>query len=140
MIRMKKRTDIDVIINNKRYTLCGYESEEYLQKVAGYINGKYNEMKQQDSYRILDADMKNILMQINIADDYFKLKKQLEDSDIGNTGKSNEIFSLKNEIIVLRNKLEEAEREKKILRQENIEEQKNVVRLETELDSLKKRK
>ncbi len=137
---MKKRTDIDVIINNKRYTLCGYESEEYLQKVAGYINGKYNEMKQQDSYRILDADMKNILMQINIADDYFKLKKQLEDSDIGNTGKSNEIFSLKNEIIVLRNKLEEAEREKKILRQENIEEQKNVVRLETELDSLKKRK
>ena len=31
---MNKFNDIEVIINNKRYTLSGYESEEYLQRVA----------------------------------------------------------------------------------------------------------
>ena len=58
---MKTRTDIEVIIDNKRYTLCGYESEEYLQKVASYINGKYAELKKQDNaYRLMDAEMKNV--------------------------------------------------------------------------------
>lgn len=137
---MKKRTDIEVIINNKRYTLCGYESEEYLQKIASYINGKYTELKQQDNYRILDADMKNTLMQINLADDYFKLKKQLDDVEINNTNKNNEVFRLKNEIVTLQGRLEEAECEKQLLRKENIEEQKKVVRLETELDSLKRKR
>ena len=137
---MKKRTDIEVIINNKRYTLCGYESEEYLQRIASYINGKYAELKQQDNYRILDADMKNTLMQINLADDYFKLKKQLDDVEINNTNKNNEVFRLKNEIVSLQGRLEEAECEKQLLRKENIEEQKKVVRLETELESLKRKK
>ncbi|MCR5331762.1 MAG: cell division protein ZapA [Lachnospiraceae bacterium] len=35
-----KRNDTEVFINNKKYTLSGFESEEYLQKVAAYINTK----------------------------------------------------------------------------------------------------
>lgn len=136
---MKTRTDIEVIIDNKRYTLCGYESEEYLQKVASYINGKYAELKKQDnSYRLMDADMKSILMQINLADDYFKLKKQLDEAENNNIKQKNEIFNLKNEIVALKNRMEEAEKEKELLRKENIEEQKKVVRLETELENLKR--
>ena len=34
---MSSKTDAEVIIGGKIYTLCGYESEEYLQKVASYI-------------------------------------------------------------------------------------------------------
>ena len=136
---MKTRTDIEVIIDNKRYTLCGYESEEYLQKVASYINSKYSELKKQDNaYRLMDADMKSILMQINLADDYFKLKKQLEEAENNNTKQKSEIFNLKNEIVALKNRMEEAEQEKELLRRENIEEQKKVVRLETELENLRK--
>lgn len=131
---MKKRTDIDVIINNKRYTLCGYESEEYLQKIASYINGKYAELKTQESYRILDSDMKNVLMQINLADDYFKAKKLMEDTEQNSDTKSNEIYDLKREIIALQSKLEAAGKEINQLKKENIEEQKKVVRLETELE------
>lgn len=131
---MKKRTDIEVIINNKRYTLCGYESEEYLQKVASYINSKYAELKPQESYRGLDSDMKNVLMQINLADDYFKVKKQFEESENNSSSKSNEIYDLKHEIITLQSKIESFEREITILKKENLEEQKKVVRLETELE------
>ncbi len=45
---MAAKTDAEVLIGGKVYTLCGYESEEYLQKVASYINNKlaeYNAME-----------------------------------------------------------------------------------------------
>ena len=39
---MSAKTDTEVIIGGKVFTLSGYESEEYLQKVASYINNKIN--------------------------------------------------------------------------------------------------
>ena len=37
---MAVKTDTEVIIGGKVLTLSGYESEEYLQRVASYINNK----------------------------------------------------------------------------------------------------
>ena len=37
---MPSKTNTEVILGGKVYTLSGYESEEYLQKVAAYINNK----------------------------------------------------------------------------------------------------
>jgi cell division protein ZapA len=136
---MNKRTDIEVIINNKRYTLGGYESEEYLQKVATYINNKYAELKKQDFYRNLDSDMRNVLLQINLADDYFRLKKQMQTIETDSDSKSNEIFDLKHEIILLQTKLEVVERELIAAKEDNLEEQKRVIRLETELNESRKK-
>ena len=135
---MNKRTDIEVIINGKRYVICGYESEEYLQKVASYINSKIAEFKQQDFYRTLDSEMRNILLQLNIADDYFKVKKLLKQAESDSDLKSGEIFDLKHEIIMLQSRLESAENEIVALQKENLDEQKKVVRLETELIEARK--
>lgn len=137
---MNKRTDIEVIINNKRYVLCGYESEEYLQKVASYINSKIAEFKQQDFYRTLDSEMRSVLLQLNIADDYFKLKNQVKQTESDSDAKSGEIFDLKHEIIMLSTKLESAEKEIAKLKNENLDEQKKVIRLETELSEARKNK
>ncbi len=135
---MNKRTDIEVIINGKRYVICGYESEEYLQKVASYINSKIAEFKQQDFYRTLDGEMRNILLQLNIADDYFKVQKLLKQAESDSDLKSGEIFDLKHEVIMLQSRLESAENEIVALQKENLEEQKKVVRLETELIEARK--
>ena len=35
---MASKTDVQVLLGGKVYTLSGYESEEYLQKIALYIN------------------------------------------------------------------------------------------------------
>ena len=48
---MAAKTDAEVIIGGKVLTLCGYESEEYLQKVASYINNKLAEYGKVDSFR-----------------------------------------------------------------------------------------
>ena len=74
---MAVKTDAEVIIGGKVYTLCGYESEEYLQKVASYINNKLNEYNAMEGFRRAPMDMQNVLMQINLADDYFKAKNQI---------------------------------------------------------------
>ncbi|MBB2183639.1 cell division protein ZapA [Lachnospiraceae bacterium MD1] len=130
---MNKYHDIEVIINNKRYTLSGYESEEYLQKIASYINNKHAEFRNKDAYKFLDSELKNILMQINIADDYFKTTNKLKEIETESDAKSKEIFDLKHELISARTKLEAAEREVDELKSELHEAQKNIVRLETEL-------
>ena len=73
---MSEKSSAEVIIGGKVYTLSGYEGEEYLQKVAAYINNKINEFDSMEDYRRFPTDMKATLLQLNIADDYFKARKQ----------------------------------------------------------------
>ncbi|MBP3618610.1 MAG: cell division protein ZapA [Lachnospiraceae bacterium] len=131
---MNKKNGIEVIINGKRVSLAGYESEEYLQRVASYLNAKYTELKNTESYRMLDLEMKNMVLQLNLADDYFKLKKQMDETSGDSVAKSGEIFDLKHEVITAQTKLEAAQREIEVLKKENIEAQKRIIRLETELE------
>ena len=137
---MDKYHDMEVIINNKRYTLSGYEGEEYLHKIASYINNKHLEFRSKDAYRFMDAELKNILMQINIADDYFKMVDKMKEVQSESDAKSNEIFDLKHEVITIQSKLLSTERELETLQKELYENQKKMIRLETELgDADKKR-
>jgi cell division protein ZapA len=136
---MNKYHDIEVIINNKRYTLSGYESEEYLQKIASFINSKHNEFRNKDAYKFLDTDLKNILIQINIADDYHKAKDKMKEMEAENDSKNKEIFDLKHEVIAAQTKLDTAQKELEELKKELNEAQKRIVRLETELNEAKKK-
>lgn len=135
---MQEKNDVEVIINNKRYTICGYESGEYLQKIASYINSKYNEFKLTESYGRLDTDMKNILLEINIADDYFKAKEHVREVEEESEAKNNEIFDMKHEAISIKTRLEAVQKEYEILKREYNEAQKQIVRLETELEDAKR--
>ena len=67
---MSSKNNTEVIIDGKIYTLSGYESEEYLQKVAGYINNKITEFKQDDGFKRQTLEVQRTLLNINIADDY----------------------------------------------------------------------
>ena len=131
---MKKRNDVKVVIGGKQYHMGGYESEEYLQSIAAYINAKIEELKMQGSFPKLDADIVNILLQINIADDYFKLKKTQEEITIDYTEKQKENMDLKREIIGLQAKLETFEQENRAMKEENLELQKRLIRMEAELE------
>jgi cell division protein ZapA len=137
---MNKYHDVEVIINNKRYTLSGYEDEEYLQKIASYINSKHVEFRNKDAYKFLDSELKNILMQINIADDYYKTKDKIKESEKENESKGNEIFDLKHEVISTQTKLDSAQRELEEIKKELDEAQKKMVRLETELNDAERKR
>ena len=96
---MSTKTDTEVIIAGKVFTLSGYESEEYLQKVASYINNKIAEYNKIDSFRRQPMDTQNVLLQLNIADDYFKAKKQINILEEDLKSKNDEVYALKHDLI-----------------------------------------
>lgn len=130
---MNRKNDVEVIINNRKYTLSGFESDEYMQKVATYINGKYEQFKMQEGFRNLDVDMKNVLMQINIADDYFKAKKQINEFENESENRSNEIFDMKHELITMQTKNDTLSKELAQAKDDFVQAQKKIIRLEAQL-------
>ena len=96
---MNEKTDVQVIINGKQYTICGYESSDYLQHIANHINEKFDEFKRQEAYNRLDMDMKNILLAINLSDDYFKAQKQADENRQQQGEVEQEMFRMKHEIV-----------------------------------------
>lgn len=130
---MSSKTDTEVIIGGKVFTLSGYESEEYLQKVASYINNKANEYNKVESFKRQPLDTQSVLLQLNIADDYFKAKKQISLLEEELQAKEKELYDLKHELISAQIKLETSEKEAKDLKQEASDNAKKIVRLEAEL-------
>lgn len=130
---MAVKTDTEVIIGGKVLTLSGYESEEYLQRVASYINNKLTEYSKLDGFTRQPPDRQNILMQLNIADDYFKARKQIGLLEEELQGKEKELYDLKHELVASQIKLENTEKSLKSVQKELNESSKRIVRLETEL-------
>ena len=137
---MSAKTSAEVLIGGKIYTLSGYESEEYLQKVASYINNKIAEYSKVDSFKRQSLDTQNVLMQLNIADDYFKAKNQITRLEEEIQNKEKEMYDLKHELIASQIKLENMEKNIRNLQTEANETAKKIVRLETELKEKEKKK
>ena len=130
---MSSKNKTEVLIDGKIYTLSGYESEEYLRRVATYINNKLAELKKLDGYARLSQELKSILLELNVADDYFKAKNQVEMVEEELAQKDQELYDLKHELISTQIKLEDAAKELEALKEQATEYQKQIVKLETEL-------
>ena len=130
---MAVKTDAEVIIGGKVYTLCGYESEEYLQKVASYINNKLNEYNEMDGFRRAPQDLQNVLIQINLADDYFKVKKQIATMEEELEAKEKELYDLKHELVTTQIKMENLDKNLKAAKEDISQKDKKLVQLETQL-------
>ncbi len=132
-----KKNDVEVVINGKQYTLCGEESSEYLQKIASHINEKYAEFKEHDSYGRLDADMKNILLAINLSDDYYKSQETVQELRSEKADIEKEIFDMKHKMISLQAELEDAQKKIQNMKDEKKEKEREIIRLQTELSKKK---
>lgn len=131
VMKMTAKTDTEVIIGGKVFTLSGYESEEYLQKIALYINNKMAEYNKIDSFRRQSVDTRGVLMQLNIADDYFKAKKQISVLEEEKEAKIQEIDNLKHDLIASKIKLDSLEKAMKAMQDEISTKEKEIIRLET---------
>ena len=135
---MAVKNTAKVIIGGKIITLGGYESEEYFQKVASYINKKMDELSGMPGYSRQPMETKHTLLSLNITDDYFKSKKQAEVFEQDLQQKDQEMYDLKHELISLRMQIEEAQKnEQEALEQKSLLEGKNK-ELEKQIDELLK--
>ena len=131
---MSSKNYVDVIIDGKIYNIGGFESEAYLQKVATYINNMIQDFKQNESYRMQNMDMQRILLEINIANDYFKEKKQADMLEGDLELKEKEVYDLKHELIVSDSKAETATKELDEAHEKIKKLEKEIVKLQTELE------
>ena len=76
---MAAKNDIDITIGGKTLTLSGVESEAYLREVASYLNEKLKNFSDDAAYWKLPNDMRNVMLQLNLADDYFKEKNRVKE-------------------------------------------------------------
>ncbi|PKM57578.1 MAG: cell division protein ZapA [Firmicutes bacterium HGW-Firmicutes-3] len=125
---MSPKNNTKVLINGNVYTLSGDESEEYIQRVALYINNKMDEIKHSDNGQLLNTRLLNVLLAINIADELFKerdlnnimkdqssdqeqvimnLKEQINKFDQEKSGLVSKIAFLENEIKTHKKELDE---------------------------------
>ena len=124
----------EVLIGGKVFTLSGFESEEYLQKVSTYLNHKIDECSSSEGYRKQSAETRSVLLALNIADDYFKAKDQVEKLERDLENKEKEIYDLKHDLISNQVKTETAEESLKKLERDNKELLLNKARLEAALE------
>lgn len=135
---MAVKNTAQVIIGGKIITLGGYESEEYFQQVAAYMNRKLSELSEMPGYSRQPMETKHTLLSLNITDDYFKAKKQAEVFELDLQQKDQEMYNLKHELIALRMQIEEARKsEQAALEQKSLLEGK-VKELEKEVDEMLK--
>ncbi len=128
----QSKKDIPVVINNKVYTLSGYEGEDYLQNVATYINGKIAECKTSEEYRRMNVEYQGILLALNIADDYFKAKSKADEVSGDNNDKEQQLYELRHEVIEAQIKHEAALKLVEEYKDQVSQLQKKVVQLEAE--------
>lgn len=108
---MESKNYTEVIIGGKVYTLAGFEEEVYLQRVASYINDKMAALKSQQGFLRQSADYQTIMVELNIADDYFRAQKQAEAAENRLSLMEKETYNLKHELVGTQIKLEKALKE-----------------------------
>ena len=129
----------EVLIGGKVFTLSGFESEEYLQKVSTYLNHKIEECSSSEGYRKQNSETRNVLLALNIADDYFKARKQGASLESDIEAKDKDMYDLKHELISVQIKLENADKALDKLKEENKALQMKIVQLETEMKNNKRK-
>lgn len=135
---MAVKNTTQVLIGGKIITLSGYESEEYLQKVASYMNNKLTELGQVPGYSRQSIETKHLLMSLNVADDYFKAKRQAEIFEEDLEVKDREMYDLKHDLVTCQVQLENARKDIELKNEQMEKLQNRIEELENELEELLK--
>lgn len=129
---MDNKNDIAVVINGRIYNLSGYEDTDYLQEIANYMNSKIAECKASDGFRRMSPEFQNILLALNIADDYYKAKNQTGKLAAIDDEKEKQIYDLRHEVIETQIKLESANRLVEEYKEQVNALQRKIIQLEAE--------
>ena len=126
-----KRRKMEVIIDGKVYTLAGEESEEYMQRIASYVNSKIQELKKMGSYKKLNKEFQSILLALNISDDLYKTKEVLKMFNEEYDKKDRDIYEKNQELLAEKVQLETSKKLVEEYRGKINELQKRIIELET---------
>lgn len=126
---MSSKNQVEITIGEHVIEVSGQESEKELKQIAEYLNKKRQEFLKKEAYKHLNNEMRQLLIQLNIAGDYLKIKKEFE-----------EIYDLKHELVETKQELIDAKQDVSDLNHKLIAANINYENLLDELNDLKKLK
>ena len=126
---MSDINETQVIIAGKVLTLTGYETAEYTQKVANYINKKLEDCKATASFKAQNKEMQMLLVALNIADDYMKVHERITEVESIIKDKDKEIYNLKHDIVTTQSRLDKADEQVRTLQDKMAESSKKLIQL-----------
>ncbi len=108
----------EVLIDGTVYHLSSREDEAYLQKVAAYLNEKIGTIKKDRSYGHLSPEYQSLLIELNLADDYFKEQSHSAELEEEKSSLEKDSYNLKHELVTLQMKVDSLQSEKDALQAE----------------------
>lgn len=143
---MPEKNKVRVTIHGRTLTVMGAESEEYMKRVAEYIDDKLRELRKSSPQMISDTDLSYILTSVNVADDYFKeieknimLEEEIQrlrmETKVNHPKEKTEEFQLELERLKL--ELEAANQEREQLHKEKMQYKEKEKKLLLEIEKYK---
>lgn len=96
---MAMKNTVEVVISGKVFKISGYESAEYLHQVSVYINEKLAEFQKLEGYRRQTSDQKQLMLNMNLADDFFKAKRQADKLSAELEKKEREMYGIRHDLV-----------------------------------------
>ncbi len=128
---MDKKNNFKITLAGKSYTLSGNESSEYLKKIGSYIENKYNEFSGNLAFRTQSTELQHILLQLNIADDYFKSREELAIQVRKMEEQKQEMEKLQSSLVALQVKYENLEASTKLIEKKYQEAKARISRMDS---------
>lgn len=127
---MREKNYFDITLAGKSYKLSGEESSEYLKTIADYIEQKYAEYSNNIAFRTQPMDLQHVMLEVNIADDFFKSKEQLEILTRKLDEHAQEMERMKNSLVAMQVKYENLESGTKLTQKKYQEAKMRISQLE----------
>jgi len=135
---MAEKKSIKVTVVGKELMIKGYETEEYMVRVASYINNMRDNYEKIGDFHHTSNDNKYRMLMLNLADDFFKEKQHAEELDSNLKDKINELDEMKHELVNKEVMLDNLRKELEQAQKDNREQEKQLFELQTTMKSMQK--
>ncbi|MCD8046869.1 MAG: cell division protein ZapA [Clostridiales bacterium] len=110
---MTKTHMVQVVVGGKILTMGGSGDEVHIQKVASCVNRMIQQLEDTEAYRALPADLKPVLIELNIADELIAAQDAITQLETDLQLKENELAKVKQSLVDTQMQLERAEGRRK---------------------------
>lgn len=94
-----ERNSTDVIIEDKVYKISTDQDASYVRELAEYINEKMELLHRQSAYSKQANAFRQIILLMNMADDYCHMKQQAEEATRKYEQQEAEFYNMKREMV-----------------------------------------
>ncbi|NMA65146.1 MAG: cell division protein ZapA [Clostridiaceae bacterium] len=125
---MAQKNKVTVYIAGNEYVIAGHETEEYIQKVALFVDQKLRDIAQKNHF--LSTSMASVLASVNMADEVFRTREKLQETE-------RELTELKKRYQQQYDELQHLRKENDRLKQRETQLQIELTKRETEIKEIR---